>query len=192
VKAPAENPRERSNGTYKSHEIYKSHLIVPTGVYGFRTRNDRMCLSAGVCERFDALRAVQTQNLAPLHLMFNVSARCLCLSGYRRAMQWFSSVFTAIAPSRTRDSRALVAVTESRLKGVSWMAKSRYDRNIDRGAAQQRNYSQGTKRKDNKPGTMDEEPAAPPRHGGAPKNRGGSATRDQEAPWRPKSRGDKS
>jgi hypothetical protein len=71
------------------------------------------------------------------------------------------------------------------------MAKSRYDRNIDRGAAQQRNYSQGTKREDNKPGAKDDEPAAPPRHGGAPKNQGGSATRDRQAPWRPKSRGDK-
>ena len=37
------------------------------------------------------------------------------------------------------------------------MAKSRYDRNVDRGAAQQRNYGQGTKRKDNKPETTAEE-----------------------------------
>jgi hypothetical protein len=28
------------------------------------------------------------------------------------------------------------------------MAKSRYDRNVDRGATQQRNYGQGTKRED--------------------------------------------
>jgi hypothetical protein len=70
------------------------------------------------------------------------------------------------------------------------MAKSRYDRNVDRGAAQQRNYSQGTKREDNKPETTAEEPAAPSRHGGAPKNPGGPAKGDQAQPWRPKSRRD--
>ena len=70
------------------------------------------------------------------------------------------------------------------------MVKSRYDRNVDRGAAQQRNYGQGTKRKDNKPETTAEESMRAPRHGGAPKNPGGPARGDQEPPWRPKSRGE--
>jgi hypothetical protein len=70
------------------------------------------------------------------------------------------------------------------------MTKSRYDRNVDRGAAQQRNYGQGTKREDDKPETTADEPAAPPRHGGATKNPGGPARGCQEPPWRPKSRGD--
>jgi len=70
------------------------------------------------------------------------------------------------------------------------MAKSRYDRNVDRGAAQRRNYGQGTKREDNKPETTAEEPAAPSRLGGASKNPGGPARIDQESTWRPKSRRD--
>jgi hypothetical protein len=70
------------------------------------------------------------------------------------------------------------------------MAKSRYDRNVDRGAAQQRNYGQGTKRKDDKPETTAEESMRTPRHGGAPKIPGGPARGDHEPPWRPKSRGD--
>ena len=70
------------------------------------------------------------------------------------------------------------------------MVKSRYDRNVDRGAAQQRNYGQETKRKDNKPETMAEESMRAPRHGGAKKNPGGPARGDQEPPRRPKSRGD--
>jgi hypothetical protein len=70
------------------------------------------------------------------------------------------------------------------------MAKSKYDRNIDRGAAQQRNYGQGARREDNKPEPTAEEPSAPPRHGGAQKNPGGQARGDQESPWRQKSRGD--
>jgi hypothetical protein len=68
--------------------------------------------------------------------------------------------------------------------------KSRYERNVDRGAAQQRNYDQGTKRKDNKPETATDELMRSPRHGGAPKNPGGPASGDQEPPRRPKSRGD--
>jgi hypothetical protein len=69
------------------------------------------------------------------------------------------------------------------------MAKSRYDRNVDRGAAQQRNYGQGAKREDNKPETTVEEPSAPHRHQ-APKNPGGPARGGQQSPWRPKSRDD--
>ncbi|HEU0177881.1 MAG TPA: hypothetical protein VFV58_26760 [Blastocatellia bacterium] len=68
------------------------------------------------------------------------------------------------------------------------MAKSRYDRNVDKGAAQQRNYGRGARRKDNKPGTAAEEPVRAPRHGGSPKNPGGPAR--EEPPGRPKSRGD--
>jgi hypothetical protein len=71
------------------------------------------------------------------------------------------------------------------------MAKSRYDRNVDRGAAQQRNYGQGAKREDNKPETTAEEPSAPQRHGQAPKNTGGPARGGQQPPWRQKSRDDK-
>jgi hypothetical protein len=70
------------------------------------------------------------------------------------------------------------------------MVKSRYDRNVDKGAAQQRNHGQGTKRKDNKPETTAEEPMRTPRCGGARKNPGGPARGDQEPPWRQKSRGD--
>ena len=70
------------------------------------------------------------------------------------------------------------------------MAKSRYDRNVDRGAAQQRNYGQGAKREDNKPETTAEEPSAPHRHGQASKNTGGPARGGQQPPWRPKSRDD--
>ena len=70
------------------------------------------------------------------------------------------------------------------------MAKSRYDRNVGRGAAQQRNYGQGTKSKENKPETTAEESMRVPRHGGAPKNPGGPARGDQEPTWRPKSRGE--
>ena len=68
--------------------------------------------------------------------------------------------------------------------------KSRYERNVDRGAAQQRNYGQGKKRKDNKPETAAEGLMRAPRHGDAPKNPGGPAIGDQEPPWRPKSHGD--
>jgi hypothetical protein len=70
------------------------------------------------------------------------------------------------------------------------MAKSRYDRNVDRGAAQQRNYGHGTKRKDSKQETTAEEAMRSPRHGGAPKNSGGPARGEQEPSWRPKPRGD--
>lgn len=68
--------------------------------------------------------------------------------------------------------------------------KSRYERNVDRGAAQQRNYGQGTKRKDNKPETAAEGLMRGPRHGGAPKNPGGPASGEQEPPRLPKSHGD--
>jgi len=68
--------------------------------------------------------------------------------------------------------------------------KSRYERNVDRGAAQQRNYGQGKKRKDNKPETAAEGLMRAPRHGDAPKNPGGPAIGDQEPPRRPKSHGD--
>jgi hypothetical protein len=68
--------------------------------------------------------------------------------------------------------------------------KSRYDRNVDRGAAQQRNYGQEKKRKDNKPETAAEGLMRTPRLGGAPKNPGGPARGDQEPPRRPKSHGD--
>ena len=118
----------------------------------------------------------------------NVSAPCLCPTRDRKASQWFYSISTVIARSRTRDSRTLVAVTAVTSKGVGWIAKSRYDRNVDKGAAQQRNYGQGARRKDDKPGTAAEEPVRPPRHGGGPKNPGGPAR--EEPPWRPKSRGD--
>jgi hypothetical protein len=70
------------------------------------------------------------------------------------------------------------------------MAKSRYERNVDRGAAQQRNYGQGTKRKNYKPETAAEESMKDPRPGAAPKNPGGPARGDQEPPRRPKSHGD--
>jgi hypothetical protein len=69
------------------------------------------------------------------------------------------------------------------------MAKTRYDRNVDKGAAQQRNYGQGERKEDNKPGTAPEESAKSPRHSGA-KNPGGPARGDQETPWRPKPRGE--
>jgi hypothetical protein len=72
------------------------------------------------------------------------------------------------------------------------MPKSRYDRNVDKGAAQQRNYGQGAqeaRKEDNKPGTA-EEPARSQRHSGNPKNPSGPARGDQEPPWRPKPRGD--
>jgi hypothetical protein len=69
------------------------------------------------------------------------------------------------------------------------MVKSRYDRNVDKGAAQQR-HGQGRRKEDNKPGTTAEEPVRSPRHGGGPKNPGGPAKGDQEHPWRQKSRGD--
>jgi hypothetical protein len=69
------------------------------------------------------------------------------------------------------------------------MSKSRYDRNVDKGAAQQRNYGQGPRKEDNKPGTA-EEPAKSQRHSGGSKNPGAPARGDQEPPWRPKSRGD--
>ena len=76
------------------------------------------------------------------------------------------------------------------------MAKSKYDRNVDKGAAQQRHGQggqggQGGRKEDNKPGTTAEEPVRSPRHGGGPKNPGGPARGDQEHPWRQKSRGDK-
>jgi hypothetical protein len=71
------------------------------------------------------------------------------------------------------------------------MAKSRYDRNVDKGAAQQRNYGQGAGKEDNKPGTAPEEAARSQRHGGAHKHPSQPARGDQEPPWRPKSRGDK-
>lgn len=70
------------------------------------------------------------------------------------------------------------------------MAKSRYDRNVDKGAAQQRNYGQGARKEDNKPGTSAEESAKTPRHSGGQKNPGGPARGGQEQPRRPKSRGD--
>ena len=70
------------------------------------------------------------------------------------------------------------------------MVKFRYERNVDRGVAQQRNYGQGTKRKDCKPETAAEESMRAPRHGGAPKNPDGPARGDQESPRRPKSHGD--
>ena len=75
------------------------------------------------------------------------------------------------------------------------MAKSRYDRNVDKGAAQQRHgpgqgHGQGMKKEDNKPGKAAEEPVRFPRHGGAPKNPGGPARGDHQHPPRPKSRDD--
>jgi len=70
------------------------------------------------------------------------------------------------------------------------MAKTRYDRNVDKGAAQQRNYGQGARKEDNNPGTAAEEPAKSPRHSGGAKNPGGPARGDQEPPWRPKPHGE--
>ncbi len=69
------------------------------------------------------------------------------------------------------------------------MVRSKYDRNIDRGAAQQRNPGQGTPGK-SKPGTPAEEPMGTGRHGGS-KHQPGSGKRNQDAPWRQKSDGDK-
>ena len=80
---------------------------------------------------------------------------------------------------------AWVIVTAILVERSYWMAKSRYDRNVDRGAVQQRNYGQGAKREDNKPETTAEEPTAPHRHGQAPKNTGGPARGGQQPPWRP-------
>jgi hypothetical protein len=70
------------------------------------------------------------------------------------------------------------------------MAKTRYDRNVDKGAAQQRNYGQGAKKEDNKPGTPPEETAKSQRHSGGAKNPAGPARGDQEPPWRQKPRGE--
>src|SRR5262245_65832229 len=76
---------------------------------------------------------------------------------------------------------------QCRLKGVSWMAKSKYDRNVDKGAAQQRNAVQGTQGGHSKPGNISEEQPGTGRHGGGSKNQGGSARRNQESSWQPKS-----
>jgi len=71
------------------------------------------------------------------------------------------------------------------------MAKSKYDRNIDKGAAQQRNAGQGMKRGCNKPGMPAEEPMGTGQQGGGgAKNQGGSAKPNRESSWRPKSDSD--
>jgi len=72
------------------------------------------------------------------------------------------------------------------------MAKSKYDRNIDRGAAQQRNTGHGIGGGYNKSGATNEEMMEPgqPGSGGA-KNQGGSAKRNHESSWRPKHGGGK-
>lgn len=66
------------------------------------------------------------------------------------------------------------------------MAKSRYDRNVDKGAAQQRNTGQGMAEGCNKSGTKAEDPVETGQPGsGGSKHRGGPGKRNQES-WRPK------
>jgi len=69
------------------------------------------------------------------------------------------------------------------------MAKSKYDRNVDRGASQQRNAGQGAQGGQNKPKNITEEQPGSGHQGGGSKNQGGSARRNQESSWRPKSGG---
>jgi len=69
------------------------------------------------------------------------------------------------------------------------MAKSKYDRNVDKGAAQQRNAGQGAHGGHNKPGNTTEEAPGTGQRGGGSKDQGGSAKRNQESSWRPKSGG---
>jgi hypothetical protein len=123
-------------------------------------------------------------------IRLNVSARCLCPSRDRRASRWFGSISAVIAPSRAHGRSSWGLVIAILIERSYRMTKSRYDRNVDRGAAQQRNYGQATKREDNKPETTAEAPPSPPRHGGAPKSPGGPARGGQDSLGRPKSRGD--
>jgi hypothetical protein len=71
------------------------------------------------------------------------------------------------------------------------MAKSKYDRNIDKGAAQQRNVGQGTMG-GNRPGQPVEETTGAGQQGrGGSKNKGGknNPRRSHESSWRPKPTG---
>jgi len=69
------------------------------------------------------------------------------------------------------------------------MAKSKYDRNVDKGAAQQRNAGQGMTEGCNKPGMPAEEPMGTGQQDGGMKDQGGPAKRNRESSWRPKSGG---
>ena len=62
------------------------------------------------------------------------------------------------------------------------MAKSKYDRNIDKGAAQQRNTGQGTPGGYNRPGTTDEEAMGTGQQssGGSKHQGGGSHKRNNQ------------
>jgi hypothetical protein len=84
---------------------------------------------------------------------------------------------------------AFVAIGQCRLKGISWMAKSKYDRNVDKGAFQQRNAGQGAQGGYKKPGNLPEEQPGTGQQSGGSKNQVGSARRNQESSWRPKSGG---
>ena len=72
------------------------------------------------------------------------------------------------------------------------MAKSKYDRNVDRGANQQRNAGQGAQGGHNRPANLPEEQqgTAGQQGGGSKHHQGGhQGRRNQESSWRPKSGG---
>lgn len=69
------------------------------------------------------------------------------------------------------------------------MAKSKYDRNMDRGAAQQRRPRPEGQENFNKPGAPAEDPAEPAQPGGGSKKQGVPGKRNHESSWRPKPTG---